>query len=122
MPIVDDPTIDELNEDEKYARKRFNYLHKLIAEFSRNWTFEYLTAMQQRNKNCVEKRNLKTGDLVYITDDDNPPLSWPLEIVENVYAGNNDLVRVVQVKTGNGKLSTRRNSRLRKLPLKNDKS
>ena len=34
-------------------------------------------------------------------------LSWPLGIVENVYAGNDSLVRVVQVKTGKGKLITR---------------
>ena len=71
LPIVADPFIDELTEHEKCPRKRFNYLQNLIAEFWKKWTFEYLIAMQQRNKNRV-KKNLKKGDLVYITDDDYP--------------------------------------------------
>ena len=32
LPIVADPTIDEHTEDEKCPLKRFNYLHKLIAD------------------------------------------------------------------------------------------
>ena len=47
-------------------------LQKLIAEFLKKWTSENLAAMQQRNKNRIEKQNLKNGDLVYLNDDDNP--------------------------------------------------
>ena len=68
----------------------------------------------------VYKNETEKGDLVYITDDDNPFLSWPLGIVENVYAGNDSPVRVVQVKKGNWKLGTRPILRFQKLPLKDD--
>ena len=50
--------------------------------------------MQQRNKNRIEKQNLKNGDLVYLNDDDNPLISWPLGIVENVYAGKDSLCNI----------------------------
>ena len=66
------------------------------------------------------KQNLKKGDLVCRTDDDNPPLVWPIIFVENVYAGHDSLVRVVQFKTANRKLSTRPILRLRKLIMKDD--
>ena len=47
----------------------------------------------------------------------NPLLSWSLGIVEIVYAGNDSLVWLVKIKTRNGKLSTLRILRWRKLGM-----
>ena len=92
----------------KNARKKqFKYLHKLIAEFWKRWTFKYLTTMLQRNKNRVEKYNLRNNDLVNQCDIYNPSLLWPFRVVERAYTGNESLVRLVQNKTRKRKLSTR---------------
>ena len=92
--------------NEEGPKKRFQYLQKLIAEFWKKWTTEYLSQMQTRSKNMSEKQNLTKGDLVYITDDNSPLLSWPLGIVHETYTRNGNLVRVAKIKTGNGKLDT----------------
>ena len=67
------------------------------------------------SRNITEKQNLK--DIVYITDDNSPPLSWPLGIVHETYTGNDNLVRVAKIETGNGKFSNRPIVKLRKIPI-----
>ena len=99
--------------DEKDPKKRFQYLQKLIAELWKKWTTEYLSRLQPRSQNMPGKQNLTKGDLVYITDDNSAPLSWPLGIVHETYTGNDNLVRVAKIKTGDGKFSNR--------PIKNSK-
>ena len=51
----------------------------------------------------AEKQNLTKADLVYITDDNSPPLSWPVGIVHETYTGKDNMVRVAKIKTGIGK-------------------
>ena len=71
---------------------------------------------QIRTKRQHKKTNLAVNDLVFVTDDNNPPLHWPLGRVVAVYTGNDDLVRVARFKTQNG-LINRPISKLRVLPL-----
>ena len=115
LPLVVSPI--PKTKDEEDPNKRFQYLQKLIAEFWKKWTTEYLSQLQTRSKNMAEKQNLTKGDLVYITDDNSPPLSWPLGIVHETYTGNDNLVRVAKIKTGNGKFSNRPIVKLRKIPI-----
>lgn len=60
--------------------------------------------------------NLKTGDVVLIKDEINPPLRWPLARVVNTYPGNDGLVRTVEVETGT-KMYKRPVGKLVKLPV-----
>ena len=74
--------------------------------------------MQVRQKNNKECNNLQKGDLVYITDANIPPLYWPFGIIVETYTGNDDLVRVVKVKTGKEKFTVRPIVKLKKIQLK----
>ena len=65
----------------------------------------------------AEKHNLTKGDLEYTTDDNSVLLSWPLGIVHETYTGNDILVRVAKIKTGNGKFSNKPIVKLRKIPI-----
>ena len=65
----------------------------------------------------AEKQNLTKGDLVYITDDNIPPLSWALGIVHEKFTVKHYLVRAAKIKTGNGKFSNRPIVKHRKLPI-----
>ena len=75
---------------QNWPRQRLNYLHKLIAEFWKKQSFENKTAKQQRKKNHVEEENLKKGDLIYITDDNNHLYHGHLES-RKICAGNDSL-------------------------------
>ena len=61
---------------------------------------------------------MQKGDLVYITDANIPPLYWPIGIIVETYTGNDDLVRVVKVKTGKEKFTVRPIVKLKKIQLK----
>ena len=96
LALVVPPVPKTKDEDPK---KRFQYLRKVIAECLKKWTTEYLSHLQTRSTNMAEKQNLIKGDLVYITDDNSPPLSWPLGIVHETYTENDSLFRVAKIKT-----------------------
>ena len=112
LPIVAD--VQDMKPDEQYPSKRFNYLQSMIHHFWKRWLKEYLTELQVRQKNNKEFNNLQKGDLVYITDANIPPLYWPIGIIIETYTGNDDLVRVVEVKTGKEKFTVK----LKKIQLK----
>ena len=58
--------------------------------------------IQERNKWRSETSNLKVGDIVFVTDDNVPPLQWPLAKSHHVYTGPDKFVRVVKIKTATG--------------------
>ena len=53
---------------------------------------------------------------MYNTDDNVPPLQWPLGRVKQLYVGRDSIVRVVKVQTRSGEYN-RAVHKLRKLPL-----
>ena len=116
LPIVAD--VQDMKPDEQCPIKRFNYLQSMIQHFWNRWSKEYLTELQVRQKNNKECYNLQKGDLVYITDANIPPLYWPIGIIIETYTGNDDLVRVVKIKTGKEKFTVRPIVKLKKIQLK----
>ena len=50
----------------------------------------------------TSSRNLKTGDMVLLSEDGMIPAKWPLGRVVATYPGSDDVVRVVSVKTATG--------------------
>ena len=116
LPIVAD--VQDMKPDEQCPIKRLNYLQSMIHRFWKRWSKEYLTELQVRQKNNRECYNLQKGDLLYITDANIPPLYWPIGITVETCTVNNDLVRVVTVKTAKEKFTVRPTVKLRKIQLK----
>ena len=50
----------------------------------------------------MSSRNLKTGDMVLLSEDGMVPAKWPLGRVIATYSGKDDIIRVVLVKTATG--------------------
>ena len=94
--------------------KRWAFIQNIITHFWKRWNKEYVSTLQERNKWKLEVEPLKI--VVYITDDNVPPLQWPLGKVTHVFSGPDKFVRVVKVKTAPGTYS-RPVHKLRKLPL-----
>lgn len=83
----------------------------------KRWSREYLHTLQQRLKWTKPTRNLQVGDLVLLHQD-TPPLTWPLARVTKVTLGQDNTVRVVEVKTPHGTL-TRPAVKIFLLPISN---
>ena len=104
------------NIDSCSPSKRWTYIQNLLNGFWKRWSKEYVSSLQERGKWASEKENLKLGDIVYITDDNTPPLQWPIGRVVYVYSGPDKFVRVVKVKTTTG-IYNRAVHKLRKMPV-----
>lgn len=58
---------------------------------------EYLPHIGSRNKWLEEKKNVSVGDAVVVIDPDAARRDWKVGRVEQVYPGNDGIVRVVDV-------------------------
>jgi transposase InsO family protein len=102
-----------------HPTKRWAHLNNLAAIFWRRWTKEYVTTLQPRVKWAQEQRSLKEGDLVLVTDERDPPLSWPMGRILKIFPGNDKTTRVALLKTSRGECK-RPTVKLRLLPIKTD--
>ncbi|XP_013402959.1 uncharacterized protein LOC106168462 [Lingula anatina] len=83
-------------------RKRWKQVQYLADIFWSRWLSEYLPALQERQKWLKLTSNLKPGDLVMVCQDHTPRNQWPLGLVTGTRAGNDNIVRAVEVKTAHG--------------------
>ncbi|XP_055686819.1 uncharacterized protein LOC129792077 [Lutzomyia longipalpis] len=75
---------------------------QILQHFWKRWHKEILTSMQQRKKWQKDHSNIRINDLVYIQEDNVPPLKWPLGRVISVSYGDDGRVRCAKVKTQHG--------------------
>ena len=88
--------------EDQFSRRRWRKIQILLNYFWRRWVREYLPNLQRRSKWPSSKRNLQSGDLVLVADDNVPRNRWPLARVTDIFKGKDGKVRSVNVKTGNG--------------------
>ena len=102
-------------------QKRWFVLQNLLGSFSKRWTNEYVSSLQERLKEKSESEKLRFDDLVCLTYHNVNPIQWPLGRTTRTrqISGPDKFVRVVKVKTSNG-VFNRSIAKLRKLPLLND--
>ena len=81
-------------------KKRWRRLQELIRQTWERWMLEYLTTLGSCSKWHEQQENVKKGDVVLVINPDGARRNWKLGIIENVYPGKDDLVRVVDVKEG----------------------
>lgn len=81
---------------------RWQHLQKLRQDFWKRWQKEYLHQLQTRSKWRSSEKNIQVGDLVLLKEDNVPSLKWVLGRVAELHPGDDDVVRVVSVKTKNG--------------------
>ena len=79
---------------------RYQLVTQIIQSFWRRWSREYLSQLQQRPKwQRSYTSDIKIGSLVLLVEDNTAPLHWRMGRVVDVYKGNDNVVRVVSVKT-----------------------
>ena len=92
--------------------KRWTLCQSLMEEFWRKWSRDYLQHLQTAGKWHKKRPNLLVGDLVLMSDANSFKQQWTLARVTDVYPGRDGLVRVVDVKTCDGKTYRRPITRL----------
>ncbi|CAG9120009.1 unnamed protein product [Plutella xylostella] len=92
----------EVHDDNLSLLHRHSLLDKLVQSFWRRWRVEYLHGLQTRQKWNVPSSAIIPGTVVVIIDDNAPPLSWPLAIVDKVHPSRDGVTRVVTVRTARG--------------------
>lgn len=76
---------------------QYQYIQRLMQQFWKRWSNEYLHRLQQRPKWVQSKPNINPGNIVIIKDDNLPPAQWMLGRVLKIYPGQDQLVRVADV-------------------------
>jgi hypothetical protein len=93
---------EALDETEAYnPKKRWHRVQQLLKMFWKRWRKEFLPRINVREKWFHPRRNLKNGDVVMMIEPNASRGEWPLGRVLEVYPGDDGLVRVVRVKSGN---------------------
>lgn len=104
-PLVSLP--EEPISENTCPRSRWQMLKKITQSFWRIWQRDYLHTLQQKNKWFQNAPNIKENDLVLLNDPNLPPLLWKLARVDQVHPGSDNIVRVVSLRTANGKILRR---------------
>jgi len=81
---------------------RWELLRQMYQSFWKRWSSEYLSTLQGRSKWFRQKPNVKIGDLVLVQTPNQPPMNWKLGRIENIYPGQDGVVRVVTIRTTDG--------------------
>ena len=95
---------------------RFRLIQQIQKDFWDAWKRDYLVTLQVRKKWFTNGPEINRHDLVLIADDDLKPLQWKTDRVVELYSGNDDITRVVKLKTSTGEM-IRPVIKLRKLPI-----
>ena len=109
-PITSFPTdtqsIQELADptsiDKQNLTRRYIYISKLIEDFRRRWSKDYLLSLRERReKHNPPNSKLKVGDVVLIQGE-GPRIYWRMGRVLDLYSGEDQTERVALLKTSTG--------------------
>jgi len=81
---------------------RWQYVEQLRQHFWKRWTKEYLLTCQQQSKWNTIESFVTVGQLVIMKENNLPLLVWVLGRVEEVYPGDDKIVRSALVRTTKG--------------------
>ncbi|XP_061717739.1 uncharacterized protein LOC133525497 isoform X1 [Cydia pomonella] len=110
--------------DRNYEDSQISPLHrwqltqKIMQQFWRKWSQEYLTTLYQRYKWTKVTPEPQVGDVVLVKEDDLPPSMWLYGLVQEKHPGPDNVTRVVTLKCKHSKLM-RPVSKLIVLPVAN---
>ncbi|XP_062533726.1 uncharacterized protein LOC134202744 [Armigeres subalbatus] len=77
-------------------------IQQCLQFYWKRWRSEYLTMLQARMKWWQPAKEIKIGSLVVIRDENQPPTRWRMARIHAVHPGDDNVVRVVTLKTVDG--------------------
>lgn len=87
----------------KNPRHRFEFCQRIVDSFWKAWSRDVLPALNLRKKWHTKNRNAQVGDyVVFIKEENDVRGKWNTGVVEEVFQGNDGLVRNVLIHTKDG--------------------
>lgn len=114
-PLISAPDVD-VRDVSTNRLSSYQRLQQLNQHFWERWSKEFISETQQRVKWKSTQQSLKTGTLVVIKEDNQPPLVWKLGRIESLHPGKDGVSRVATVRTSTG-LTKRAFSKICPLPV-----
>lgn len=91
--------VQKIKTDEKVSlNNRWEIGQKIVGTIWESWKNDYLDTLQKRNKWFTKNTNVQIGDVVLIKEDNTPATKWPLGLISKTFLGNDNLIRVIEVK------------------------
>lgn len=104
--LVGEPLLNVVDQDYSTVNvtglDRWKLVQKMVNDFWKRWSKEYLVNLNQRYKWSTKKCEPDIGDVVVIKDDNVPPAKWILGLVIDKHVGPDNITRVVTIKCKNG--------------------
>lgn len=102
-PLVVAP--DHCYEDQTVGvLRRWQLTQKLVQQFWRKWSQEYLTTLNQRYKWARVRPEPRVGDVVLVKEDGLPPCRWLFGLIEEKHPGPDNITRVVTLRCKESKI------------------
>lgn len=98
-PPVNIPEPGHDDHDARRLTSRWAMTAAMRDHFWRRWSSEYVYHLQQLQRWPKQLPNLRTGDLVLLKNELQPPATWAMGRIVELYPGQDGLVRVVNVRT-----------------------
>nr|CAH7740565.1 unnamed protein product [Callosobruchus chinensis] len=120
-PLLSVPQVD-LTSVPSNRLTQYEGLQGLMQTFWRRWKKDYLQQLQTRTK-WLESNGtpIREGTLVFLADENTPPLHWKRGRVTKLHPGSDGIVRSVTLRTATGD-TTRAVQKLAVLPVDEDDS
>ncbi|XP_059050490.1 uncharacterized protein LOC131845442 [Achroia grisella] len=96
--------------------RRWQYTHRIVQDFWHQWSKEYLIKFFHRYRWASQTPQPNLGDVVVIKQEGLPPSRWLYGRIVAIHPGQDNIIRVVTLKTKNGCLK-RPTSKLCILPI-----
>ncbi|XP_015752550.1 PREDICTED: uncharacterized protein LOC107332334 [Acropora digitifera] len=94
--------MDVVTDRDMSSRKRWKHTHVMTNYFWKRSLRKYVPSLTEPQKWQQDIRNLETGDLVIVVDENSPRGRWPLGRVTRVLPCDDGRVRAAEVHTKSG--------------------
>jgi hypothetical protein len=101
------PPPGEFQRADLYSKKRWRRVQYMVNQFWLRWRKEYLQSLQPRPKWNLRKRDLQSGDIVIITENNVARNQWKIARVEETFPDEDGMVRKVKLAIGDRELDTK---------------
>ncbi|KAH8360706.1 hypothetical protein KR200_002664, partial [Drosophila serrata] len=115
-PLVAAPALRTPDQAGLSCLRRWRLVSSAKQMFWRRWSREYVLGLQIRGKWHHDQENVKEGQLVIVAEDNLPPQQWLLGRIVATHAGEDGMVRVVDLRRSDGAIFRRAIHKLAPLP------
>ncbi|XP_039291673.1 uncharacterized protein LOC120353097 [Nilaparvata lugens] len=87
-------------------RNRWSLLKRIVSSFWKRWQLEYVSSLQTRTKWYRKHSNVNIGRMALLKESNLLPLHWRLGRITKIFLEQDGIVRVVEVQTAKGSLTS----------------